>query len=323
VKLLGSLMCIAALPALAFAADAVLLSLIPPSAKAVAGIQADQARNSAFGQYVLSRIQPGDANLSNFIAETGFDPRQDLSEIVVASDSGPKTPPSHWLAAGKGVFNAQKLTAAAQAGGGTLGSFNNVAIVTYPAHGNTQAPSGIAFLDASTAVMGDIASVQAAIQQWQSQSAPNSSLLDKVNQVSANEDFWFVTLAPLSDFTSALPPGSNPSGANMLGGVNQLSGGIHFGDTVMVSGEAIARSDKDAQALADVLKFAVGMLQMNRQNNPAAGQIATLLDSLDTKTQGNVTTFSIAVPEQQLEKWLATAQQPATRNRMRARPRLN
>ncbi len=319
----GLLICSAVLPAIAFAADPKLLSLIPPDAKAVAGIQADHARNSPFGQYLLARIQAGDAKFSSFAAQTGFDPRHDLSEIVLASDGGPKTPTNHWLAAGKGAFDVQKLTGAAQSAGGTLGSFQSVAIVTYPANGNTQVPSGIAFLDANTAVVGDLASLQAAVQQWQSKAAPASSLLNKVNQVSGNQDFWFVTLAPLSDFPGAFGPGVNPSAGNMFAAVNQLSGGIHFGDNVTLSAEAVARSDKDAQALADVLKFAAGMVQMNRQNNPAAGQIATLLDGLDTKTAGNVTTFSLAVPEQQLEQLFNATRPAAPQNRLKARPQIN
>jgi hypothetical protein len=171
--------------------------------------------------------------------------------------------------------------------------------------------------------MGDLASVQTAIQQWKGAAAANRSLLDKVNQVSGNEDFWFVTLVPLSGFPAGLPRAANPGAGNMFAAVNQLSGGIHFGDTVTLSAEAVARSDKDAQALADVLKFAAGMLQLNRQSNPAAGQIATLLDRLDTKTAGNVTTFSLAVPEQQLEQLFASARPPAPRTRLKARPQVN
>ena len=155
--------------------------------------------------------------------------------------------------------------------------------------------------------MGDVASVQTAIQQWQSKAAPASALLGKVNQVSGNEDFWFVTLVPISDLTAALPTASNlgqSNAANVLAGVNQLSGGVHFGATVTLSAEAVARSDKDAQALADVVRFAASLVQMNRQSNPASGQIASVLDNLDAKTAGNTTTISLAVPEEQLEQLL-------------------
>ncbi len=57
-----------------------------PDAKVIAGIQVDQTRNSLFGQYVLSHMQVDDAGFKTFIAQTGFDPRRDVSEIVIASN---------------------------------------------------------------------------------------------------------------------------------------------------------------------------------------------------------------------------------------------
>ncbi len=311
---LGRLFLIPVVPALALAADPGLLSLMPPDVKAVAGIEVAQARSSAFGQFLLSRMAP-----------TGFDPSQSVTEIVAASDGGPKTSASHWLIAGTGAFDVQKLTAAAQAGGGTVSSFNGLTIVTRPAQGKAQGPTSIAFLDASTGVMGDIASVQTAIQQWQSKAPANSALLDKVNQVSGNQDFWFVTLVSPSQFTAGLPAANGlaqGNGAALLAAINQLSGGVHFGDTVTLSAQAVARSDKDAQALADVVRFAASLTQLNRQNNPTAGQLATLLDGLDLKTAANVTTLSLAIPEQDLEQ-LLPAGLPRSRQNAHSRRRAN
>jgi hypothetical protein len=52
---------------------------------------------------------------------------------------------------------------------------------------------------------------------------------------------------------------------------------------------------------------------LNKQNNAAAGQVATLLDTLQTTASGNTTTISLAIPEQQLELLLNSAQQPHAR----------
>jgi len=304
----------AALHSLALAADPGLLSLIPPDSKAVAGIEVAQARTSPFGQYLLSHMP-----------SNGFNPSQNLSEIVVATDGAPKAPSNHWLMAGTGAFDIPKLTAAAEAGGGTVSSFKGVDIVTRPAGQAEQLPTAIAFLGSSTGIMGDPASVQAAIQQWQNKAAPNNALLGKVNQVSGNQDFWFVTLVPVSDLTAALPPGTNlgrSNAANVLAGVNQLSGGVHFGSTVTLSAEAVARSDKDAQALADVVRFAASVVELNRQNNPMAGQLAAVLDTLDAKTSGNLATFSLAVPEQQLEQLLPNGGPASSHTRRKVLPQV-
>ncbi|MBV8818968.1 MAG: hypothetical protein JO022_11470, partial [Acidobacteriaceae bacterium] len=41
-----------------WSADPVLLALVMPDAKAVAGVQVAEAKTSAFGQYVLTHMQP-------------------------------------------------------------------------------------------------------------------------------------------------------------------------------------------------------------------------------------------------------------------------
>ena len=181
--------------------------------------------------------------------------------------------------------------------------------MTHAASSSSQVATAFAFLGTTTALAGDITSVKAAIDRKQSNAPTDSNVLTKAQQVSANNDFWFVTLVPLSNFSGAIPD-SNLSGAmqgNLLAAINQASGGIRFGDTVTISAEAVTRSEKDAQALVDVVKFFAGLVQLNRQNNPAAGQVATLLDTLQTSTTGNTTTISLAIPEQQLEQLLNSA----------------
>lgn len=300
------------LPAALAAADASLLRLVMPDAKVVAGVQVDRTRNSQFGQFVLQHMQLDDAGFQKFVEHTGFDPRRDVKEVLMASNWESATPESRWLLMAKGVFDTPKLQQAAQTAGAAVSTFQGISIYSYSSKSAPNANNAIAFLDSSSAIMGDLASVQAAIGREQSKAAPSSDLLNKVGGLSANNDFWFVTLVPLSEFASAIP-NPNVSGAmqgNTLAAINQASGGIRFGDTVTISAEAVTRSDKDAQALVDVVKFIVGMLQMNRQSNATAGQVASLLDGLDTKTSGNVMSLSLAIPEQQLEQILGQVGHP-------------
>jgi hypothetical protein len=298
-----------ALPLGAFAADSTLLKAVMPDAQVVAGLQVNSAKSSPFGQYVLSHLSVNDTKLEEFTAETGFDPRNDVTEIVIASNWKPNTPDNRWIVSAHGTFNIAKITSVAVSNGGVLAPYQGVSVVTHPAASNLQLATGIAFIDSSTALVGDITSVEAAIGRIKSNTGPDVSILTKAQAASSGEDFWFVTLVPLSNFSSSIP-NPNLSGAmqgNLLGAINQASGGIRFGDTVTISAEAVTRSEKDAQALVDVVKFFASLVQLNRQNNPAAGQVATLLDTLQTSTSGNVTSISLAVPEQQLEQLLNSA----------------
>ncbi len=300
-------------PAALSAADPGLLRLVMPDAKVVAGLQVDRARDSVFGQFVLAHMQVDDAGFNKFISETGFDPRRDVKEIVIASNWESNTPQSRWLVMAKGVFDSQKIQHAAEGAGAAVTNFQGTNLYSYAGHGTPDADNAIAFLDASSAVLGDVTSVQAAITRQRSGAPASSDLLKKVRDLSVKNDFWFVTLVPLSEFAGAMPD-PNISGAmkgNMLTAINQASGGIRFGDTVTISAEAITRSDKDALALVDVVKFVVGMLQLNRQDNAVAGQVSSLLDTLDTKTAGNVMSLSLAIPEQRLEQMIDAIQRPA------------
>lgn len=295
------------------AADPALLQMaLMPDAQVVAGLQVAQAKNSLFGQYVLSHLSVNNRELEHFTSETGFDPRQDVSEIVIASKSNALE--THWLIAAHGAFNIAKITAAAQANGGASTTFHGVKLITH-AEKTQQQVTAFGFLDANTALAGDLASVKAAIDRKQNNTAADSALTTKAQLVSTANDFWFVSLAPLSNLSSAIPDSSvtTAMNGNLLAGINQASGGVRFGDTVTISAEAVTRSEKDAQALVDVVKFFAGLVQLNRQNNPSAGQVATLLDSLQTSSSGNTTLISLSLPEQQVEQLLNMSQQRHSR----------
>jgi hypothetical protein len=159
--------------------------------------------------------------------------------------------------------------------------------------------------------MGDLDAVQTVIQRFQNKAVAPASLVSKVNTLSAANDFWFMTLVPVSDFTSVVP---DPNMGQMMNGnvmqsIQQLSGGIKFGPSVQLSAQAVTRSEKDATALEDVVRFFVSLLQSNRDKNPAAAQASSLADNLELSSDGNVMAMSLAVPEDQLESLFNTARQ--------------
>src|SRR5579872_1973149 len=74
------------------AVDPHLLGLVMPDAKILAGVNVVSAKNSPFGQSVLSQIAPHNQELQKMAILTGFDPRQDLIELLAATNG---TPGSH------------------------------------------------------------------------------------------------------------------------------------------------------------------------------------------------------------------------------------
>src|SRR5438477_6379340 len=166
-KLKNALLAFALAQATLMAADQSLLSMVMPDAKVIAGIHVESGRNSLFGQYVLSHMQLDDENFKKLMAETGFDPRRDLTEIVLASNWAADAN-GRWLVLARGFFNAARIASSVKVNGGNLAEFQGVSIFSgNNTSGNTRTDnpkvenSVIAILDQSTAAMGDLESVKA------------------------------------------------------------------------------------------------------------------------------------------------------------------
>lgn len=304
--------CIVLLQTVAFAADPSLLRLVMPDAKVIAGAQVEQAKNSLFGRYVLAHLQLDDPDFVKFVAATGFDPRRDVREVVVASNAA-QYDPSHWVVLATGTFEPARIMTAVQANGGTVVKHRGIDILTGAKKDDAQAAQGaLAFLDGSTAVMGDVPGVEAVIDRHKANARTSTKLAAKVQQVSANYDFWFTTMVPLAEFAGAMPDPnlSNAMKGNLMAAIQQTSGGVKFGPTIQLYAEAITRSPQDASALVDVVKFLAGLIQTNRQNDKTAAQVSTLLDGLQTTTDGNTMTMSLAIPEATLEQMMSSLRRP-------------
>ncbi len=295
---------------MALAADPALLQMVPPTARLVAGMQVDQGKQSAFGRYVLARLGASENKAKELMADTGFDPRRDVSELLFASE-GPVTggATNGGLILARGAFDPARIAAAVRAKGGVATSFQGVDVLS---GANAKEPWALAFLDNTTALVGDVASVKAAVTQHAAGTPAGADLTAKVGLLSANHDFWFLTLAPMSDFAASMPDsglGGAMQNGKMFQAITQASGGVRFGDNVVVTADAVTRSDKDAQALVDVVHFLASMVQSNQQQDPTAQQMAALLGLLVLKADANVMHLSLSVPESQLESFLDSARQ--------------
>src|SRR5271165_3742215 len=111
------------------AADQQLVNMVMPNAKAVAGINVDSARNSPFGTFLLSQLPVADAGFQKFVEASGFNPRTDLQELLVATEGTPATPADpaapkiasspqlKGLVMARGNFNVDKISSLAKIDG--------------------------------------------------------------------------------------------------------------------------------------------------------------------------------------------------------------
>jgi hypothetical protein len=286
------------------AVDPALLSLLMPDAKIVAGVQVQQAETSALGQYLMSQMQSA-AHLEALAQTTGFDPRRDVTEIVAASSGANRT----GVLVARGFFQPQRIAAMAAAAGGTV--FNYKGLDLIGANGG----NGLVFLDGSTVAVGDVANLKGVIDRRGNGGQIADTLKQKAIDTSAVNDAWVVSVTPLGDLLSAAGAG-NVQQLNMLQTVRQVAAGVKFGaSTVKLTGEAVTKSNEDAQALADVMRFLASMVQA-RANGPDAARAAALVDAAKFSAEGSVMRLTLELPESQVEEML---QAPQRRNRAAVR----
>ena len=277
------------------AVDPALLDLVMPDAQVLAGMQVQQSLASPFGQYILTQV-PANDGVTRFAAATGLDLRRDVREILMASvdgrlDAGSASP---GLILVRGTFQPGRIAALATLAGSNVTSENGLVVITPP---QNAAGTSFAFLDSSTLVLGDRASVKSALARHAANASFAGPLAQQAQIASGANDAWVTTLTPLAQFmkgaNTPLPPA-------LLQTIAGISAGVHFDSAaVTLLGEVSTPSAKDAQSMADGLKFLAAMLQANKNRNP---QAATLLQGAQFTADGPLMRISLSVPEQQMEE---------------------
>lgn len=324
-----------ALPPLAVAQSSSidLLNLTVSKAQVIAGANVNAAKASPFGQYLLGKIQPSDPRLQEFIANTGFDPLNDVSEVVLSTDSTPG-PSAHWTVAARGNFGMTRTRVEDQAKnhGATISTVSGVELIDVVPDQNTQAPHiCIAFwADLTTAAIGDCASVQAAILQ--AQQTPSGALISAAQTGRAAQDFWFASVLPLPKMAPTAPAGAPNPAAPVLNNplfqkIQQTSGGVKFAGGnapgVQATGAIVMDTPEDATSLLNVANFFLSMVQGQLQSAPgaAAGTATSLLKTLMLTQNGATVNVSLTIPEQTLEQMFEMAHQAGTQAEAHAQHR--
>jgi len=286
------------------AADSQLLSLVMPDAKLLAGVNVDQAKASPFGLYVLTQMQMQAANsgMRTLAALTGFDPTRDVHELLAASNATPGAQTPSGLALARGNFEPATIIALATSKGAATEIYGGVTIIEDP-----KQTAGLAFLDPTLAIVGDLANVKAAIDRPSSGQSLPSAVIGQVNQWSNSEDAWVVTTVPLSALAPAAtaPPagahGAAVAAQGILQQVQQAAGGVKFGNSVVGTAAVQVDTAQNATQMANTLQFLVNMAQMQAQNNP---QVAALAQGLAIAAQGNTVKISLTLPQAQFQQFL-------------------
>jgi len=284
----------------ASAADSQLLSMVMPDAKVVAGVNVDSAKASPFGLYILTQMQSNNTDLQQLITLTGFDPTRDVHEVLAATAATPGSKTITGLVLARGNFDIGMITAAATLKGALTEAYNGASILEDP-----KQMVGIAFLNSTLVAAGDLASVKAAIDRPSTGQTLPSGVLSQVNQWSGSQDAWIVTTVPLSAMTAGMTGGAATGNSmpNPMAGVaqqiQQMAGGVKFGNSVVGTAAIQADNAADATQLANTMQFLVNLLQMQAQKDQ---QMANLAQAITIGAQGTTVNLSVTLPSAQFQQ---------------------
>jgi hypothetical protein len=293
---------------LSAAADSALLNLLPPDAQVIFGIHVEQSRYSPFGQFLLAKAEKEDGDLREFIAVTGFDPRRDITELVGASRGAGK----FGVVCVRGRFDMARIVSAAQAKEGATEQYQGATVIFGPG----KKPHGVAFLDSTLAVAGDVDSVRAAIDRWRNGGALNPETAARVMETAGRYDAWIVTAVSPVELAGKIPDDtvSSTMQGDVIRAIEQMSGGVKFGADVTIAGESVLKTDKDAAALADVIRFMVSLAQFHG-NAEAQARFGEYARRLDLAAEGNRVKLSLVIPEAEFEKLFQSLEKRPARRR--------
>ena len=292
----------------ALGADAGLLNLVMPEAKVIAGMDVARAKSSPFGQLFMKNMNLRDEDLVRFLALTGFDPARDVTEVVIASVDTNTSAGANSILLVRGNFDGARLRAALVRNG--LSVLQVVTGVEMLAKKGEK--GAVAFVDASLAVAGEAAAVNAALERRAGGMGLPAATYAKAQDMSRQNDVWMVTSLPVAQLAEKMPenaPGqlNGMMKGDMFRSVEQASMGVKFAATMLhLTMEAAVRSDKDATAMADVARFLAGMVQLNRDKPEVAG-LAAALDSMQLTTKARNVRLTMSMPQAEIEKLVKTA----------------
>lgn len=274
--------------------DPALLRRVPANSRVLAGIDMARLADSASGREFFSLLQASYPRLAVLNEWPGFEPVRDARQILLAAAGQANA--NHTVILVRGKFDP----AAMGAQGLRMEFFENTPVL----HAEGKDAHWLAILEDGVAALGSRESVGRLLVRRNSREITDAGLLASAEQLSARFDFWAVSIAPSADLADTVPKGQTSAilRGDVLSAVLESRLGIEAGSSSRLTAEAVTRSAKDAAALAEVLRFFAGVLQLSEKiRGPKTAPSAGLLDSLQVQTEGNLVRATLSLSDAQLQ----------------------
>jgi len=261
--------------------DPVLAALVPPDATMLAGLRMADIRATPLYRKMLARRSLD--RLDEFARQTGFDPRRDVRELLVASNG------KESLVAARGTFNVR--------------AFEGMTRSTYKGYMLYTRDRGcVALIDSSTAIAGTLESVHAALDR---RGAGNRSgptdLLARARQIPPENQVWSVSSGFDNLLTGRIPETGNAANAGrILRSLENTTAAadLRAGLNGFINGQC--RTDADAKNLGDAARGLVGLGRLSVPEKQP--ELLRLWDGIKVDQQQRTVKITVAIPQDLVDK---------------------
>lgn len=301
--------------------DRNLVALLPANATTLVGVDVDRLKGTALYRHIEAESQkgPGNSQFDNFTATTGFDPRRDVRELLVASwvDAAAKNQ-SQFVAVARGEFNVTAIGNEIKKEGKATSQTYRGFEVFLPDGNRKQVPKNesstphdqgaFAFLDTKTAIAGSRPAVLAAIDR-KAGGGPslldNTSLLSRAQTISASSQVWAVSQSPGDVVAHAMPKSGSVETSNfarIFASMQNSTFAVDLMNGVDLRANGICKTSEDAKTLGDAARgfVAIGRLAASQKEPELMG----LLDGIKVEEQSTELNISVRVDPATLDKLL-------------------
>jgi hypothetical protein len=232
--------------------DNVLAQMVPDTATTLVGMRMEQLKATPLFQKMVSQQQL--SQLDEFARETGFDPRRDVRDLLIAITGKDQ------VLLARGTFHVNVPPS------WTKVNYHGYVVIL---NGGAQSHGGFAILDSTLAVAGPLDGLHLALDQYKSGNRNNASaILARARAIPDNFQFWAVTAGGGSLLAGNMPGASSSLDFGRLFKSLQntlFEADLRNGLKGMLEGECA--SAQDAKSLSDAARGMVGMGRLNTPEN--------------------------------------------------------
>lgn len=315
--------------------DSTNLALLPPDTNSLLGIDVERLRGTSlyrfFEEQSRARESATPSEIDEWAALTGFDPRRDVSELLIVSWQipGQEFRPGQalpFLAIARGQFDAAKLGEQFLAKGAIEEEYRGARLFLFPLDRQEPPPPdpaetivipppapealpqvAIGFVDKHLAMVGGFDAIAAAIDRKSVGAPPTAaqqSLLERGGELRDGHQIWAISAQPAGLLKQGIPQSHGDTKLiQILQSMSESTIAMDLAGGLRGRLAALCGTGEDARLLGDLAR---GFLAMARFSNNGGDPLTPMLEHVNITENGSSIELAVDIDGPKLDAYLET-----------------